>query len=87
MRIEALSIDETVIHEVPELLDEETIAAVKEKIRRNKSVDRNPIKNRYLLNGLTFCGNCGYSVSGVTNTNKKNSFSYYTYSYKRQLTV
>ncbi|NVM25398.1 MAG: hypothetical protein HWN70_05725 [Desulfobacterales bacterium] len=56
---------------MPELLDEETIAAVKKKIRRNKSVDRNPVKHRYPLNGLTFCGNCGYSVSGVTNTNKK----------------
>lgn len=63
-----LNIDETVMMEIPPLLDEKTIAAIKEKAEANKTYQHGHIKYRYLLSRMIFCGHCGMSFVGTPNS-------------------
>ncbi len=64
-----LNIDETVILNIPRLLDDEVIQAIKEKAAANKTYQHGEIKNRYLLSRMIFCKKCGYTLLGQTNNN------------------
>ncbi len=73
-RNDRLNVDETVILNIPRLLDDETIQAIKEKAAGNKTYTHGEIKNRYLLSRMIFCQACGYTLVGQTN---KNGHQYY----------
>jgi site-specific DNA recombinase len=62
-----LNIDETVELTIPRLLDEQTISAIHEKARANKTYTHGEIKNQYLLSRMIFCAKCGYTLFGQTN--------------------
>jgi len=66
-----LNIDETVDIQIPRLLDEETITAIHERARANKTYTHGEIKHRYLLSRMIFCDKCGYTLFGQTNHNSK----------------
>jgi DNA invertase Pin-like site-specific DNA recombinase len=70
-RNDKVNVDETIPIEIPPLLDEETIAAIKEKARANKTYTHGEIKNRYLLARMIFCDKCGYTLFGQTNHSTK----------------
>ena len=58
-----LGIDEEIPSKVPELLSEETISAIKRRIKQNRTHNGKP-KYRYLLNGLVICGTCVRRLTG-----------------------
>jgi DNA invertase Pin-like site-specific DNA recombinase len=58
------NINETVIMTVPRLLDDETIMAIKERIRINTTYTRGNRKYHYMLSGYIFCKRCGYKMQG-----------------------
>jgi len=65
-RSKRFNIDETVMLQIPRLLDEETIQAVKDRLASNRTVRRAPKKYKYLLKSVIFCSECGYTLSGDT---------------------
>ncbi len=66
-----LNIDETVEISIPPLLDEQTINAIYERARANKTYTHGEIKNRYLLRRMIFCAKCGGALFGQTNHQTK----------------
>ncbi len=76
----AVNIDETVIMEVPPLLDENTISEIKERTRINITYERGNRKHRYLLGGMIFCEHCGYSMSMYANHSGKRYYRHSKYS-------
>ncbi len=68
---ENLNIDETVEIPIPRLLDEQTINAIHERARANKTYTHGEVKYRYLLSRMIFCAKCGYTLFGQTNHNTK----------------
>ena len=63
-----LNIDETVIHQVPRLLDDETIAAIRKRAESNKTYTHSSKKKSpYLLSSVIFCARCGHALTGQTN--------------------
>jgi len=64
---EKMGIDETVVLKVPRLLDEKTIKAIHEQVRKNIKSVRGHRKNQYLLSGYIFCSHCGYSLNVYSN--------------------
>ena len=70
-RSKPLNIDETVELTIPRLLDEGTVAAIKEKAKANKTYTHGHSKNKYLLSRMIFCGKCGYTLMGQTNKGDK----------------
>lgn len=52
---------------IPELLDEETIRAVKAKAADNRTFTHGQLKYEYLLGRMITCAHCGYSMFGQTN--------------------
>jgi site-specific DNA recombinase len=73
------NVDETVTIKVPPLLDEKTITAIKEKGQANKTYTHGETKNRYLLSRMIFCTECGYTLFGHTNQNKKRYYKHPRY--------
>lgn len=76
-RNKSFNINETVVIEVPELLDEDTIKAIKEKIKRNTCYTIGNTKHSYLLQGNIYCEKCGYSMSAI---HKPSGREYYYHS-------
>jgi len=64
-------VDETVVMEIPRLLPEETIQAIKQQGAANKTYEAGVIKYRYLLNRMIFCKHCGFALMAQTNANGK----------------
>ena len=62
-----LNIDETVTVTIPRLLPQETIDAIHERARGNKTYCHGEIKHRYLLARMVFCSECCYAMFGQTN--------------------
>ena len=62
-----LNIDETVIIQIPPLLDEETIQAIKKQGLANKTYHHGEIKHQYLLSRVVLCKHCGYTLTAQTN--------------------
>jgi len=73
-RNKSANVDETVNIQIPRLLDEETIRAIKEQAAANKTYERGVIKHKYLLSRLVFCKHCGYALMAQTNHNGKQYF-------------
>ena len=64
-----LKIHEVVPTQVPRLLSEETIKAIRERAEANRTYHHGQRKNRYLFSHVIFCGHCGYALFGQTNYN------------------
>lgn len=64
---EDLNIHEDVETEIPALLTDETIHAVRKRTQMNKTYEHGQAKHPYLLSGFIFCGHCGYTMFGQTN--------------------
>ena len=58
---------ETIEMEVPPLLDEKTMAAIRQRMKNNRTIDRKHLKHRYLLSKVVVCGYCGSALSGQAN--------------------
>src|SRR6056297_2958802 len=69
-----LNIDETVRIQIPPLLDEETIQAIKQQGDANRTYQHGDLKYRYLLGRMIFCKHCGYKLMAQTNHNGKQYF-------------
>lgn len=70
-RAPKLNINETVSITIPPLLDEETIKAIVEQGKANKTYHHGQIKNQYLLSRVIFCKHCGYALMAQTNATGK----------------
>lgn len=80
----ANNIKETVTIKIPPLLDESTIAAIKEKLIANRTYTRNtPIKFRYLLKRLIFCSTCNKALLGSPSSGVRR----YIHQYQRMETL
>jgi site-specific DNA recombinase len=66
VRCEELDIDEEIEIAVPRLLDDETIAAIRAKAQANKTINRDQLKNKYLLSHAVFCAHCNRALTGQT---------------------
>ena len=62
-----LNIDEKVSLEIPPLLLSETIQAIHERAKANKTYTHGEIKHHYLLSRMIFCAECGLTMFGQTN--------------------
>jgi hypothetical protein len=51
---------------IPRILDEATIAALKERFKRNKQFNRTDVKKENLLNEVTRCARCNRAIQGWT---------------------
>ena len=61
-----LAIDETVEMEIPPLLDERTIKAIKKKVAANKTYTHGHSKYQYLFSRVVFCAKCNSPLTGQT---------------------
>jgi hypothetical protein len=59
-----LNIEETIVFEVPRLLPDKTIRAVRRRLQDNKTRLHGRPTHDYLLNGYVFCAACGYHMTG-----------------------
>jgi len=62
-----LNINQTVVIKVPRLLEDETIEALKERIRINTTYVRGHRKYHFALSGFIFCRRCGYRMDTYRN--------------------
>jgi DNA invertase Pin-like site-specific DNA recombinase len=78
---EALNVRESVKTEIPRLLPEEVIRAVRRRAEGNKTYGRGQdrYKHRYLLGRMVFCARCGYAMSGQYVA--RNGRRYYRHTY------
>jgi site-specific DNA recombinase len=60
-------ISETITMKIPRLLPDETIHAIHERAKANKTYTHGEIKNQYLLSRMAFCADCGNAMFGQTN--------------------
>ena len=73
-KVEKFNIDETVNIEVPRLLPEKQIKAIRERSEANKTYTHGQYKNKYLFSRFVVCGHCGSSLTAQTNNG---SIKYY----------
>ena len=65
---------------IPPLVTEEIFEKCQKRLSTNKhkSASFRKVDEKYLLTGKTFCGCCGYTMSGISGTGKDNSrYRYY----------
>ena len=65
------TINETVIFDIPELLDPNTIKKVHERIDLNRRSVKDGGKYNFLLSGLIYCARCGYKMTTNRNPQKR----------------
>jgi site-specific DNA recombinase len=65
-----LNIDEIVSLEIPRLLPDKIIAAIRARCESNRTFTRGHIKYQYLFSRIIRCAHCGYAMFGQTNHNK-----------------
>jgi site-specific DNA recombinase len=69
--------EEPITYNVPRILDDQTIQAIKERLEHNTIHNRHDVK-RYALTGFVRCGRCGKALAGQTQVNRVRSiFEYY----------
>lgn len=66
-----LNIHEVVSFEIPRLLPDDVIRAVRAKFDSNRTFTRGHIKYQYLFSRAIFCAHCGYAMFGQTNHSTK----------------
>jgi DNA invertase Pin-like site-specific DNA recombinase len=73
IRCKELGIDETVQTKVPRLLPDKTIQEIRERLKANRTYRHKPpiSKHGYLLSGHVFCAECGYTMFGQRNPNRR----------------
>ena len=76
-----LNISEVVQLKIPVLLPPDTINAILEKAKANKTYTHGEIKYKYLLSRMIFCGHCGCTLSGQTLHEKR---SYYRHKQRKK---
>ena len=71
--------EEWIFIDVPPIVSVELFQAASEQLARNRQLSRRLAREgRYLLQGLSVCGNCGYAWTGTTSSPKqKVPLSYY----------
>jgi hypothetical protein len=76
-----LNINEVVETPVPRLLPEETIRAIRKRLKANRTHLHEPPRpvHDYLLGGRVFCAACGYGLTGQAG---RNGELYYRHSHK-----
>jgi DNA invertase Pin-like site-specific DNA recombinase len=57
--------------EIPRLLDDATIRAVRLKMDANRTYQHGKPKHQYLLSGYVFCARCGYNMTGQANPGQR----------------
>jgi site-specific DNA recombinase len=57
--------------QVPRLLDEAAIQAVRQKMAANRTYQHGNPKHKYLLSGFVFCAKCGYNMTGQPNPGQR----------------
>ena len=62
-----MNVNETVEIPIPPLLSAETIQAIHERTKANKTYTHGEIKHKYLLSRMVFCSECGSSMYAQTN--------------------
>lgn len=77
-----LNIHQSVMIQIPPLLDAKTIQAILKKAKANKTYEHGQAKHEYLLTGFLFCQHCGYALSGTPNYSGK---LYYRHSNAKKL--
>lgn len=70
-------IDETVIMQIPPLVDDDTIAAVKRKLAAKRTYDKGVIKYQHLLSRMIFCSVCGYALSSYPGIDGRNRYYFH----------
>jgi DNA invertase Pin-like site-specific DNA recombinase len=60
-----LNIRETVVTEVPALLDDDLLARIRDRAEAGKTYLHDAPKNPYLLGRVVFCSECGSAMSGT----------------------
>lgn len=78
---DALKIHEVVKLEIPPLLDDATIQAVRAKAEANRTFTHGKIKHDYLFARMISCSHCGYTMFGQTNHNGR---KYYRHIHKKR---
>ncbi len=66
--IKDLKIHETVTIDIPPLLSDKTIKAIRKKAVANRTYQHGTPKYHYLLQGYVFCEECGYAMTGQANS-------------------
>jgi site-specific DNA recombinase len=70
--------DEPITFDIPRILDEKLIEAIKNRIEFNRTFNRKDTKRKYLLTGFIRCGTCKHSLSGQHQLiNGKYEYTYY----------
>jgi len=69
-----LNIHEEITMDIPRLLPEETIKAIRERTAANRTYNHAEIKNVYSLRSLIFCADCGMVLTGQVN---RQGYKYY----------
>jgi hypothetical protein len=64
-RSKRFNINETITTKIPELLPPDLIKRVEMRARDNSTVYKAPIKYKYLLSSIIFCGHCKYALTGA----------------------
>lgn len=68
--IKDLNMRETVKIQIPRLLPDKTIKAIRRKAEANRTYQHGKPIYQYLLQGYVFCEACGYAMTGQANHNK-----------------
>lgn len=74
-----LNINEKILVTIPALLDEDTIRAIHDKAKANRTYLHGQIKHHYLLSRMIFCADCGYTSFGYTNHTGKRYYRHANY--------
>ncbi len=75
---------EVVVTQIPRLLPEATIQAIRQKTQANKTYTHGHSKHTYLLSRMIFCEHCGYAMFGQTN-HRKHEQRYYRHAHTRRV--
>lgn len=64
------------IYQIPRILDEDTIQKIRDRLEHNRTETRKDVQ-KYALTGFIRCEQCGRSLSGQTQNDKRRKYWYY----------
>jgi hypothetical protein len=80
-RADDLAIHETITIDIPRLLPEKTIKAVRQRLEANRTYLHGKPTYDYLLSGRVFCATCGYGFFGQNNKRNGHDRLYYRHAH------